>query len=357
MGFEANCLPTAIGSVPHKDVDSALGEILTYFDHIPFWPQLPNTSFKENMYVQFAEGLPGAVVDLANEKVFFDTSQDLTPGLEKLFEAYLSGNTDAFALREESAQGFYAFLEALKTGLPDIELLKGHITGPISLGLAVLDQDRKPSLYNDEVREAIVKSLGMSIRWQEERMRAARPGVETLMFVDEPYLVSYGSAYVSLTREDIVAMIDEVVSAAEGLVGVHCCGNTDWSILMETSIDLISFDAYDYAESLALYADQVKAFLERGGILAWGAIPSGLPSPDQIEKESVPTLLKRLEGAMGLLVEKGIDKETLVRQALITPSCGTASMSVENAKRSFACARVVSDAMREAYLGIPYVPF
>lgn len=358
MGFEANCLPTAIGSVPHISVDDALGEILRYFDRIPLWPQLPNTSFRENMYVQFAEKLPGAVVDEANERVFFDTSKDIMPALEKLFEAFLAGDVESVALEKRSAQGFYAFLDALKAGAaPDAELLKGHITGPISLGLAVTDQNRKPSLYTEEIREAIVKSLSMNIRWQEERMRAVRPGVETLIFIDEPYLVSYGSAYVSLTREDIVSMLDEVISAAEGLVGVHCCGNTDWSILMETNADIISFDAYDYTESLVLYADQVKAFLERGGILAWGAIPSGLPSPDHIEKESVPTLTEKLESAMGLLVEKGIDKETLVRQALITPSCGTASMTIENAKRSFACARVVSDAMRETYLGIPYSPF
>ncbi|MCL5292232.1 MAG: hypothetical protein M1548_06865, partial [Actinobacteria bacterium] len=303
MGLEANCMPTAIGSVPFTGLDHATRAIFKNFPEIPFWPQMPNTSFRENMYVQFTENLPGAVVDADAGRVYFDTTNNIAERMEELYAAYIAGDLEYFALEEGSARGFFGFLDVLDTGAsPEIKLLKGHVTGPISLGLAVTDEQRRPCLYNDQLREAILKSLAMNIKWQEARMRGVRPDAETLIFVDEPYLVSYGSAYISLSREDALGFLDEVVSAAEGLVGVHCCGNTDWTLLMETQIDVVSFDAYDYAQSMALYPEVVKEFLERGGILAWGVIPSGLPSPDQITKESIDSLVQRLEDAMELLV-------------------------------------------------------
>jgi hypothetical protein len=52
---------------------------------------------------------------------------------------------------------------------------------------------------------------------------------------------------------------------------------------------------------------------------------------------------------MQLLVDKGIDKDVLLKQALITPNCGTGSMKPENAERTFMLTRQVSDSMRERY--------
>ncbi len=253
MAFEAKCAATAIGSVPHKGVDRALESIMESFSEIPFWPQMPNSSFRENMYVQFVEKIPGAVVDDEGQKIHFDASRVTADALGELYEAYLGANLERFALNEESARGFYALVDVLETGsTPEIRAVKGHVTGPVSIGLAVTDENRKPILYDEILRDALIKSLSMNIKWQESRLRAARPGVDTIIFVDEPYLVSYGSAYISLTRDDAIGFLDELISAAEGLVGIHCCGNTDWSLLFETKVDIVSYDSYDYAKSLAL---------------------------------------------------------------------------------------------------------
>ena len=115
----------------------------------------------------------------------------------------------------------------------------------------------------------------MNARWQIRLLRAARPHV--IIFVDEPYMASFGSAYISLSREQVVSMLDEVFAAikSEGAIsGVHCCGNTDWSVLMDTQVDILNIDADGFLENLALYPDELKAFLERGGAIAWGIVPN-----------------------------------------------------------------------------------
>jgi len=51
MLFKVNCKTTAMGIVPHRDINRALQ--LTLSLDIPFWPQLPHVSYYEDMYAQF----------------------------------------------------------------------------------------------------------------------------------------------------------------------------------------------------------------------------------------------------------------------------------------------------------------
>ena len=50
MLFKANCKTTAMGIMPHRDIDRVLQ--LTLSLDIPFWPQLPHVSYYKDMYEQ-----------------------------------------------------------------------------------------------------------------------------------------------------------------------------------------------------------------------------------------------------------------------------------------------------------------
>jgi len=352
MSFEAKCMATAIGSVPHTDVDAACRLVLDNLRDIPMWPQFPNISFKESIYAQYSEGMPGITIDEDERKVYFDTTRDVVGELEPLFNSFLSDDVEAFAISGDYAQGLYRFLEILKNEeYPEIKMLKGHVIGPLTIGFTVSDQNKKPGFYDDILREGIIKTLAMKAKYQVKKFKEVRPDLPALIFIDDPYITSIGSALVSLNRDEVVARLNEIIDAVDGFTGIHCCANTDWGLLTETKVDVISFDAYSYSETVALYPQEMKAFLDRGGILAWGIVPSGLPSPDQIARESVSSLVERLEAGMQLLVDRGIDKETLVNQALITPTCGTGTMQPELAARTFTLSREVSEAMRRKYFG------
>jgi len=137
----------------------------------------------------------------------------------------------------------------------------------------IVDQNQRPILYDEVLADAVAKHLSIKARWQETELAKLVP--RTLMVIDEPYMASFGSAFVALSREQVIGLLNEVMSGLRGLKGVHCCGNTDWSILLETATDILSLDAYEYAETLALYPEEVTRFLARGGIIAWGVVPAG----------------------------------------------------------------------------------
>jgi methionine synthase II (cobalamin-independent) len=334
MTFAPHFWTTHVGSVPHTGAEAISGRLASSLD-IPAWPQLSRRTFRENMYVQYSPPLPHVVLDDANEKITVDTTGDLTPALETFYERYLADDLEAFGLRPDYAQGFYAMLDALRA-VPG-EWAKGQVTGPVSLGLTVVDQDLRSILYNDLLADAIVKNAAMNARWQVRQLRAIRPHV--IVFVDEPYMASFGSAFISLSREQVITMLDEIFAAIhqEGaLAGVHCCANTDWSVLLGTAVDILNLDAYGYLENLALYPADLRAFLDRGGVIAWGIVPN----TSDIFSVTPEGLAQRLRDGLKLIGDKArahgvaIDVDELAQRSLIAPSCGLGPATVEIADRA-----------------------
>ena len=332
---EFNFLTTHVGSVPHPTANGLTDSLGRLLD-VPAWPQLPRRSFRESMYAQYSPALPALCVDEVQEKVYFDTNQDLTGLLEVFYTATLSDDVESFALRPDYANGFYAMLEALRSTTG--EWAKGQVTGPVSFGLTVTDQGLRASLYNEVLADAIIKNMAMNARWQIRQLKSVRPNV--IMFVDEPYMAAFGSAFISLSREQAIAYLDEAFDAiqSEGAVsGIHCCANTDWGVLLATKVDIVNLDAYGFIENLALYPAEIREFLDRGGNICWGIVPNN----EQIFDETAPGLVERLRSGIKLVAEKAaargvkIDVKEFDTRSLIAPACGLGSTSVAIADRVF----------------------
>jgi methionine synthase II (cobalamin-independent) len=335
--FTAELRSLAAGSLPHTDSTAACKLALSTLD-IPAWPQLPRLSFLENMYVQFSERFPGVVID--NEQIYIDRDQDLDPELESLYIAYLMNDLEYAAISIDYAAGLHCFLE-MEGVHPAI--VKGQVTGPVSWGLMVADQNRKPVLYDDILAEAVAKHLRLKASWMEQELRKLSP--QTIIMVDEPYMSSFGSAFVSLSKEQVITAMEEVFAGIEGLKGVHCCGNTDWSLLLSTTVDIVNLDAYQYADALALYPDEVSAFLGRGGIIAWGIVPAS----EQVHEETVDSLSEQFHQALALFTDKGLHLDDLLGSALVMPSCGCGSLPVETAERVLELTGELSTVLQKRY--------
>lgn len=334
MAFNPKCLATGIGSFPDLDAGKACDLILDALPEIPFWPQMPNIDFREQMEIQYSEGFPCVVLDEAKSKMIFDTSGDPTSELEKFYENVVIDNLDYFRISPGFSRGLYAMEEKLKGSLPSSLLyFKHQVTGPITFGLATVDENKRAIYYNDVFRDTVVKGITMKARWLLERFKSF--GFKQICFVDEPILSAFGSStYVSVQKAEVVEYLMEVVEAIhkeDALVGTHCCGNTDWPILIDAGVDIINFDAYEFGDTISYYPEQVKGYLEKGGVIAWGIVPTS----DKILDEATDSLKIKLENNIDNLARKGIDKDLIWQQCLLTPSCGTGSLSVELSGKIF----------------------
>lgn len=340
------CLTTGIGSLPVKDAAEACKIIFDSVD-IPFWPQLPGRSFKEFMMPQYAEGMPFLKIDEEKERIWFEIGDDKADKIYTFYEKYLKENPYDFALSKEYVPGFYFFIDELERQKRRFEYLKGHVTGPLTFSLGVPDQKKRPIYYDADILDVIVKAISQKAVWQIKELQ--RHAGKVIIFIDEPILSAFGSStYLGLTREDVIRLLNEVIDAihkAGGISGIHCCGNTDWSIIAATKIDIINFDAYLFTRSIAIYPNEINDFLKRGGFLAWGIVPTS----EAIRKESADSLYNKMTNDMNqLITTNAFSKDMLLKQCLITPSCGTGSMQETDARAVFKTLKEMGKRFKEA---------
>jgi len=350
-------LATGIGSLPHKDTEAALDLIFKYLPRIPFWPQLPKRDIREGMVAQFSENLP--CLKVARDGLFFDGSyQD--KALEAFYERIIAGDIDYFKISQDFALGLHKFYQRLENSSPsDIEFIKCQITGPFTFAASVKDESGSALLHNPVFMQAILKGLIMKALWQinffEEFNRPEGHGLASfgqshkkiIMFIDEPYLGCFGSAYTPINREDVVKGLRELtegIKSEDVLLGVHCCGNTDWSIFTEIdTIDIINFDAFGFLDRVVLYADNLKGFLKRGGILCWGVVPT----QDFTDKETADLLVRDIKDGIASLTKKGLDRDLLLENLLVSPSCGLGTLDIEKSAKIFKLLSEVSLSIRK----------
>jgi methionine synthase II (cobalamin-independent) len=345
MTHDFNCIATGIGSLPITDPDEAAALSLRYLPEAPIWPQLPQRDFREHMDGQYSESLPGMRLDAAKKRFFFDTTIDLTPELETFFEHYLAKDYGFFRLTEEYAAGLYAALRAFKKGLPaSARFLKGHITGPLTAGISFKDETGKDIIHNELLFDAVVKGLAMKAAWQVREL--GQFGKPVIIFIDEPAMESLGSAFSAVSSEVVAEKLNEIIDVIHelgGIAGIHCCGNADWPLLFKTGVDIVNFDAFGYMDRVLLYLDDIKTFYDRGGALAWGIVPTG----SFTGTETADQLVSDLDAGMERLEKQGVKREALLRQCLLTPSCGMGSLSPEKAEAILKLLREVSDRMQK----------
>ena len=306
--------------MPQTNAKAACAQVLHYLKDIPAWPQLPKRAYNENMYVQYSQGFPGVVVE--NERIYVDLAQGHKE-LEQFYTDFLANDFNKYPIGADYAAGLHTFLNWDNLSPWAV---KGQVTGPVTWGMTVTDENRKAIIYDDTLSEAVPKLLKMKARWMEKAL--SQISKNTIIFLDEPYMAAFGSVGMMLSRETVISLLNETFEGISGIKGVHCCGNTDWAIMLETTTDIISFDTYNYAESLAIYPKEVKRFLEKGGTIAWGIIPM---EAEDLTGETVASLKDRLEEAMAPFTREGIPFRQLVRQGLITPGCSLAGLETDEA--------------------------
>jgi methionine synthase II (cobalamin-independent) len=329
-------MATLIGSVPHLDPGPVLEMITAWVPEAPIWPQLPKRHWREGFVAQYCEGFPGLTESRDHSTLRVNRAanglpEEMAHFYETIMAATETGDLSRFAISEESARGIPAARSAFSKLPRKPPYIKVQSTGPVSFALTIYDENQIPLYYDDDYADIVVQIIKMKSIWQIQQFKPYGNGI--ICFLDEPSLSSFGSStYINVTRDSVVDRLSSVIRAlqAEGaVVGVHVCGNSEWSILIDAGVEILNFDAYGYGESVSLYAERISGFLEAGGVIAWGIVPT---SP-AIRQASVASLEKKLTAIIEHLAARGVDLTLIWKQSMLTPSCGMGTMSEEDAER------------------------
>ena len=336
MTIPGNLLTTAMAVMPHRNVDRALEMALSL--DVPFWPQLPLYSYHEDMYVQASEHFPGIVLDVEKRTLRF-SMEIFTNELEEAMAHF--EEPEYFDISETYSEVYHRFL---KLDLADRPAIRGQLEGPISFGFNVVDQDNRPILFDDTVRPFIIEFLARRINIQLSKLKKINQNA--FMFIDEPglqFVFSAMSGYGDVTaRRDM----ETFFSLIERPRGIHLCGNPDWDFLLGLDLDILSLDVYSNGEVFTAYASSIKIFLDRGGILVWGIVPTNI---DPFEKENINSLENRLIEMWTFLDKKGIDRDFLMSRSMLSPAtCCLVNPDIEKTvEKTFAMVKELSTRLRE----------
>jgi len=325
-------MATGVGSVPFLDVDTTCQNILKFFPDIPFWPQFVKLSHLEDMTIQASQKFPRIEINPDKNSLFFRTTDTQDAELLSFYEHFMAEDTEYFAISQEYAVGLYKLLELIeKAPQKHGHFIKGQIVGPITFAGSLCDAKGKSVLYNNEIMDTITKGLAIKALWIVNKISLANK--MAILFIDEPYLSGFGSAFTPIQRGEVIRFLREVIEylreRSDVLIGIHCCGNTDWSMIIETGVDIVNFDASDYMDYFLLYKKEIITFLENGGTVAWGVVPT----TSFTGEETLDGLKMKLEKGLTTLYSWGVDRYTVAEQSIITPACGVGAIDPNKADR------------------------
>jgi hypothetical protein len=308
MQLEANCRTTAMGIMPHKDIDRALELAMTL--DIPFWPQLPHVSLYEDMYVQASGNLPGISVDMETGKVTLDSArftEELVGYSERMTDP------DTFRITDEYSVVYHRFLDKSLTGY---RAIRGQQIGPVSFGFKVVDETNRPIIYNDEIKTILYDFMQRKANIQYHELSEKNPNA--FVWLDEPGL---GWVFSGLTGyDDIQARRDyqQFLRGLEGPPALHLCANVNLPYLLSLGIEILSFDAYQIEVMPRDYSGVVADFVSGGGIISWGIVPVDSSS---LTTETPQTLAGRLTDYWGVVSYNGaVSEKQMAEKALIAPA-------------------------------------
>jgi hypothetical protein len=356
IAFEARCSTTAMGIMPHRDVDRAL-ELALSLD-IPFWPQLPKVSLYEDMYVQASQNFPGIAIDFDKERLSFDTAR-----FEQELDEYFvkMDSADTFVLTAEYSRIFHKFLSRELQGY---KAIRGQVTGPVSFGLKVLDEDLKPLIYNEEARTILFDFIQRKVNIQYQELKKKNPNA--FVWVDEPGLGYVFSGFSGYNEQHAREDYHKFAEGLEGPKGLHLCAEVNLPYLLELGVEILSFDAYQIGFMPREYAGSVAEFIKKGGVISWGIIPTESTALATQTPETLAAILSSYwEAVSG---NTGLSLNQIAEQALVAPArcclsdlgqvntvgktvseCPVSSTEEGLVERAFAFLPELSQILREKY--------
>jgi len=307
LGFSPNCRTTAMGILPHRDIERALG--LAFSLDIPFWPQLPRLSYYEDMYVQVSENFPGVRIDEPGRRIDFSKErfyEELPAFIERMEDPAL------YRLSPRYSAVYHRFLEADLSGFAAV---RGQMEGPVSFGFSVKDENDRPILYDDEVRSLLIDFMARKVNVMGQELAAKNPNA--FMFTDEPGLEFIFSSMSGYSDEAAREDLDRFFSQIEGKRGIHLCGNPDWDFLLRRPMDVLSFNAFGRGDRFVNYVGSLRAFLAAGGVVGWGIVPANY---EDFNASDLQGLLDHLEKLWDSLDKEGLRREDLLPRSLLLPA-------------------------------------
>ncbi len=305
-------LATGFAALPHGDATAAAHLVLQQTPGLPSLPALPRRSVEEHSPSRWLRALPEVVV-ASDGTIEIDDDADPDGPLD-------------FSFDPNAHAGILAFVDlAAKQPRPPARVL-AQVTGPLTLGVA---------LSNAGVPEdfAFPRASRVARGWARHLEDLVREsiGAQAIIMFDEPDLERWNDDRPPIDHDHAGDLLSGAFAAVGGPTGVNVGPDGDVRLALSAGPDILGVPV---STSLIADAAGLGRFLEGGGYISWGAVPTHRPVG-----ESAAPLWKSLVDLWCELSRRGCDGLSLRTQAIISPASGLDGHGVGQAEHALALAR------------------
>jgi len=299
---------TGIGGLPHRDANEAAAFVLRHME-LPAIPNLPRRSPAEGAIAQAMVGMQGITVGQYGS-LAVDANQ-----VDPLAPVVTDLSNDAFL-------GFRTFLEHAQAA-GHVGPVKWQFVGPVTFGMALM----RAGVPASEAFESAVRCVRERLAHLLDAVSLALPQSPQIVVIEEPALAELMIPGFPIAPETAIDLVSGALAAIEtsAMSGLHVCGSADIPSQLAAGPAILSLPVRpEIAES----AGYLMRFMEQGGYIAWGVVPTSGPILTSAKRP-----WRQLCALWCELVQRGADPTLLREQAIVTPECGLSSHTPAVAER------------------------
>jgi hypothetical protein len=297
---------------------------------------------RESALATCAAGFPGLTLDGDRERAWVNR-EAAERALDRIGLAYLRAERGAGTPPPEQLNGTVEQLRVAEQTRPRV--LKIELLGPVSMALEITDEQERPLAYDPALREALTQHLSLRSTWVRDLIDSA--GARALILLDEPFLDALGSPFCPLSWAEGGELLARALADLPGQRGVCAPGDPNWAEILALPLDIVFFDAYEHSAGLVQAAGHVREYLEGGGALGWGIVPTDTAA---LAQEHAATLARRFASSVEYLAAAGgIAPEQIAARSLISTSTGLAHLPTPQAAQAVTLCAETATAARTLF--------
>ena len=317
MKIDIKCLPT--GKLPYDNEKLLTQMMMRLFEDAPFLPLLPHIYEKDTLHNRTLGGLPWFVAKHKKVSIKDGTDEfnECMMILDNVFNKPTPDTLDMFQFESPFLEKYLQMVEHVKPKNTVINLL-----GPFTVSQRISKADCPQVLVDKVYRKMIVQTVCVKAMWIAGKIKEVSPETVPLILFEEPELHRFGTAKresEELTRDVIVNMYSKLFQTLRKrgcLTGVQCFEKCDWQLVIDSGVDLISFDAYNNPNNIGIISEKINNFLLSGGFINWGIVP--VKTEEQIKALTIDYLTDRFKRTIEDIATQGISLSLLYKRSLVS---------------------------------------
>ena len=314
MNLNFKTIPS--GTLPYIDKSICKQNMIRLFEEIPYLPDLPVLSSEENVLNRTIENIPCFTKEKRLELIENDVKK-IANKIDALYNSSDYAGLDAF---KSSSLFFEDYIKIINRIKPQNTIIR--LMGPFSLMKEISNIDLYKMISDRAFRKFFLQCIVLKAIWYINQVKSVSPDTAPIILFEDYSLNKFGTLKLKNetvtddTITNIYQKLSQKIHSAGAYIGIECFEKCNWQLMIESNVDLISFNALNHHTSFSIITDKINSFLSKGGYINWAYIPTS--NETSVKNIKIDEISRKLENIMNELVDDGVRRELLYNHSTVS---------------------------------------